>query len=105
VQHRCYKVFCFTNRIHDTWNELPGSVVNSESVTVFKKRLPSVDLSARLHYPCFISIELYFYSCAVYILFTILHYFLLRSYGNVSNLLGSFALNKQQQQHAGALMQ
>ena len=36
--------------------------------------------------------------CAVYILLIILQYILIRSYGNVSNLFGSFALNKQQQQ-------
>jgi hypothetical protein len=46
--------YCFTNRIHDIWNELPGSVVDSESVAVFEKRLRSVDISARLRYPCFI---------------------------------------------------
>jgi hypothetical protein len=46
----------FTNRIHDIWNELHGSVVDSESVAVFKKRLRSVDISACLRYPCFISV-------------------------------------------------
>jgi hypothetical protein len=40
----------FTNRIHDIWNELPGSVVDSESVAVFNKRLHGVDLSVRLRY-------------------------------------------------------
>ena len=63
---RLHKVSCsidatkyfFTNRIHAIWNELPGSVVDSESVTVFEKRLRSVDVdvSARLRYPCFISV-------------------------------------------------
>ena len=61
---RLHKVSCsidatkyfFTNRIHDIWNELPGSVVDSESVAVFKKRLRSVDISARLRYPSFISV-------------------------------------------------
>ena len=35
---------------------------------------------------------------AVYILFIILHYFLIHTYGNVSNLFGSFAFNKVNKQ-------
>jgi hypothetical protein len=41
----------FFQQIHDFWNELPGSVVDSESIAEFKKRLRNVDLSAHLHYP------------------------------------------------------
>jgi hypothetical protein len=31
--------YFFTKRIHDVWNELPCSVVDSESVALFKERL------------------------------------------------------------------
>jgi hypothetical protein len=61
-----------TNRINDVWNELPGSVVDSESIAVFKRRLRNVNLPARLRYPGMpyfrsISVQLYFYN---HVLFT-----------------------------------
>jgi len=31
--------YCFSNRVCDEWNRLPGEVVNAESVDSFKGRL------------------------------------------------------------------
>ena len=45
--------YFFTNRLHDSWNSLPASVVTSETLHLFKQRLYSTNLNAYLHYPCF----------------------------------------------------
>jgi len=31
--------YCFSNRVCDEWNQLPGEIVNAESVDSFKGRL------------------------------------------------------------------
>jgi hypothetical protein len=42
--------FFFANRVVDPWNSLPESVVNSQSLSLFKKRLKGCDLSRFLKY-------------------------------------------------------
>jgi hypothetical protein len=71
MQHRRYEVF-FTNRIHGVMNELPGSVVDSESIAVLKSDCVMSYLSAHLRYPGMpyfrlISVELHFHN---HVLFT-----------------------------------
>ena len=45
--------YFFSNRIHDAWNELPASVVASETITSFKQQLHRINFCAHLRYPCF----------------------------------------------------
>ena len=44
--------YFLTNRIVDIWNKLPSTVVDAESVALFKKRLRGINFSPHLRYPC-----------------------------------------------------